>query len=62
MDGHYTVFGRIIKGQEVADRITSGRTSRLIGRFGKIIPGDLLVRAETIRKRSHKYRVTREKP
>jgi peptidyl-prolyl cis-trans isomerase B (cyclophilin B) len=62
MNGHFTVFGRIIKGQEVADRITLGRTSRLVGRFGKIIPGDLLVRAETVRKRSHKYRVTREKP
>jgi cyclophilin family peptidyl-prolyl cis-trans isomerase len=62
MDGHCTVFGRILKGQEVADRITPGRTSRRVGRFGRIIPGDLLVRAETIRKRSHKYRVIREKP
>ena len=55
--GRVTVFGRVIRGQEVADQITRGRTNRSVGSFGKIIPGDLLVRAEVIRKRSHPYLV-----
>jgi hypothetical protein len=31
------------------DRITLGRTNMRFGRFGKNIPGDLLVRAEVVR-------------
>ena len=57
MDGQFTVFGRVIQGQEVVDRITLGRTTPEVGRFGKIIPGDVLVHAEVIRKRPHEYRV-----
>jgi peptidyl-prolyl cis-trans isomerase B (cyclophilin B) len=59
MDGQFTVFGRVLKGQEVIDRITPGRTNRQVGRFGRIIPGDLLVRAEVMRKLAHEYRVTK---
>ena len=44
MDGVFTVFGRIIEGQDVADRITRGRTTCKLRHFGRIIPGDLLVR------------------
>jgi cyclophilin family peptidyl-prolyl cis-trans isomerase len=62
MDGQFTVFGRVIKGQEVIDRITPGRTNRQVGRYGRIIPGDLLLRAEVIRKRAHEYRVTKLPP
>jgi cyclophilin family peptidyl-prolyl cis-trans isomerase len=62
MDGKFTVFGRIIEGQDVADRITRGRTTRQVGPFGRIIPGDLLVRAEVLRKRAHEYRAVKEQP
>jgi cyclophilin family peptidyl-prolyl cis-trans isomerase len=62
MDGRFTVFGRVIRGQEVIDRITLGRTNREVGHFGRIVPGDLLVRAEVLRKRPHEYRVTRQQP
>lgn len=51
MDGHFTVFGRILEGQEVADQITRGRTHPDVAKFGRLIPGDLLVRAEVVRKR-----------
>ena len=61
-NGHFTAFGRVIRGQEVVDRITPGRTNLKVGKFGKAIPGDLLVRAQVIRKRPHPYRVTKEKP
>jgi peptidyl-prolyl cis-trans isomerase B (cyclophilin B) len=57
MDGHFTVFGRVIAGQEVIDRITLGRTTKDLGQGGRIIPGDLLVKAEVIRKRPHQYKV-----
>jgi peptidyl-prolyl cis-trans isomerase B (cyclophilin B) len=57
MDGHFTVFGRVITGQEAVERITQGRTHPEVARFGRIIPGDLIVRAEVIRKRPHEYRV-----
>ncbi|HEX3313544.1 MAG TPA: peptidylprolyl isomerase, partial [Gemmataceae bacterium] len=60
MNGHFTVFGRVLQGQDVIDHITRGRTTREIPAFGKIIPGDLLVRAEVIRKRPHEYRVIKE--
>ena len=60
MDGHFTVFGRVLKGQEVIDRITPGRTNAQVGGGrGRIVPGDLLIRAEILRKRPHKYRVTK---
>ncbi len=62
MDGNFTVFGRIIEGQDVADQITRGRTTRKLRHFGRIIPGDLLVRAEVVRKRSHEYRAVKEQP
>jgi cyclophilin family peptidyl-prolyl cis-trans isomerase len=61
-NGHFTVFGRVIAGQEVIDDVTPGRTNREVGEFGKIIPGDLLVHAEVTRKRYHKYEVTRVAP
>jgi peptidyl-prolyl cis-trans isomerase B (cyclophilin B) len=57
MDGRFTVFGRVIKGQEAIDRITQGRTHPEVAPFGRIIPGDLLVRAEILRKRNHEYQV-----
>ena len=50
MNHHLTVFGRVVRGQEGVDRITPGRTNQRFGRFGKIIPGDLIVRARVIRK------------
>jgi peptidyl-prolyl cis-trans isomerase B (cyclophilin B) len=59
LDGVATVFGRVIQGQEVLDRITQGRTNRQVGQSGEIIPGDLLMRAEVIRKRPHNYTFTR---
>ncbi len=60
MDGRFTVFGRVLAGQEVIDRITPGRTNaQLGGGRGRIIPGDLVVRAEVLRKRPHRYRVTK---
>jgi cyclophilin family peptidyl-prolyl cis-trans isomerase len=62
VDGTFTVFGRIVQGQDVVDRITRGRTTRKIGPFGKIIPGDLLVSAEVLRKRPHEYRAVKERP
>jgi len=48
-DGHFTVFGRVIRGQDVVDAITLGRTTSNIGRSGKMIPGDLLVHASVLR-------------
>jgi cyclophilin family peptidyl-prolyl cis-trans isomerase len=62
MDGRFTVFGRVLKGQDVVDRITLGRTNPQVGQFGRIVPGDLLVRAEVLRKRPHEYRVVKEPP
>ena len=62
MDGNFTVFGRILEGQDVADKITRGRTTRMLGSFGRILPGDLLVRAEVMRKRPHEYRAVKERP
>jgi cyclophilin family peptidyl-prolyl cis-trans isomerase len=50
MNHHITVFGRVVRGQEAVDRITPGRTNQRFGRFGKIIPGDLIVRARVVRK------------
>lgn len=57
-DGHFTVFGRVIQGQQVVDEITPGRTSANIGHFGKLIPGDVMLMAEVIRKRPHPYYAT----
>lgn len=62
MNGNFTVFGRIIQGQDVADKITRGRTTRALDHFGRIIPGDLLVRAEILRKRPHEYRAVKKQP
>jgi cyclophilin family peptidyl-prolyl cis-trans isomerase len=62
MNGHFTVFGRVIEGQDAVDAITPGRTTRMLGHYGKIIPGDLLVRAEVLRKRNHEYRVVKDQP
>jgi cyclophilin family peptidyl-prolyl cis-trans isomerase len=50
MSAHYTAIGRVIQGQDAVERITLGRVSRDVGHFGTIIPGDLLVRAEVVRK------------
>jgi cyclophilin family peptidyl-prolyl cis-trans isomerase len=58
-DGNSTAFGRVIRGQEVLDQVTEGRTNHDVGEFGKIIPGDLIVRAEVVRKRPHPYVVTK---
>jgi peptidyl-prolyl cis-trans isomerase B (cyclophilin B) len=52
-NGHSTAFGRVIRGQDVVDRITQGRTRVKAGQLEKTIPGDLLVRAQVIRKRPH---------
>jgi len=60
MDGQFAVFGRVLKGQEVVDRITRGRTNLDPGHYGRIIPGDLLVRAEVVRKRNHPYPVVKD--
>jgi peptidyl-prolyl cis-trans isomerase A (cyclophilin A) len=57
MDGRFTVFGRVIKGQDTVEHITQGRTHPSVGPFGRIIPGDKIVRAEVVRKRAHEYRV-----
>ena len=61
-DGNSTAFGRVIRGQEVLDQVTEGRTNHEVGEFGKIIPGDLIVRAEVIRKRPHAYVVSKLTP
>jgi cyclophilin family peptidyl-prolyl cis-trans isomerase len=61
-DGYSTAFGRVIKGQEVLDQVTEGRTNRNVGSFGKIIPGDLITRAEVVRKRPHPYVVRKLSP
>ncbi len=61
-DGNSTAFGRVIRGQEVLDQVTEGRTNHEVGEFGKIIPGDLIVRAEVVRKRPHAYVVTKLTP
>jgi cyclophilin family peptidyl-prolyl cis-trans isomerase len=61
-DGNSTAFGRVIRGQEVLDQVTEGRTNHDVGEFGKIIPGDLIVRAEVVRKRPHPYVVTKLTP
>ena len=61
-DGNSTAFGRVIRGQDVIDQITEGRTNHDVGEFGKIIPGDLIVRAEVVRKRPHAYVVTKLTP
>jgi cyclophilin family peptidyl-prolyl cis-trans isomerase len=50
MNHHLTVFGRVVRGQEGVDRVTSGRTNQRFGQFGKTIPGDVLVQAVVIRK------------
>lgn len=60
-DGRHTVFGRVIRGMEAVDNITRGRTNTSIGFFGLLVPGDLLLRAEVLRKRDHEYRVIKEK-
>jgi cyclophilin family peptidyl-prolyl cis-trans isomerase len=57
MNRLFTVFGRVIQGQEVVDRISQGRTNLEVAPFGRIIPGDVIVRAEVLRKRAHPYRV-----
>jgi cyclophilin family peptidyl-prolyl cis-trans isomerase len=57
MDGRFTAFGRVLKGQNVIDRITQGRTHPDVAPFGRIVPGDVLVTAEVIRKRDHEYKV-----
>lgn len=61
MDGLFTVFGRVVKGMDVVDSISRGRTNPLVGSYGQIIPGDLLLRTEVVRKRPHAYPVTKEK-
>jgi peptidyl-prolyl cis-trans isomerase B (cyclophilin B) len=59
-NGHLTVFGRVIRGQEVVDGITQGRTDVRRGQSEKTIPGDLLVHVHVLRKRSHPYQVRKE--
>jgi cyclophilin family peptidyl-prolyl cis-trans isomerase len=61
-DGTSTAFGRVVQGQEVLDQVTQGRTNPHMGRSGEIIPGDMLVRAEVIRKRPHPYTFIRLPP
>ncbi|MFO0964700.1 MAG: peptidylprolyl isomerase [Gemmataceae bacterium] len=59
MDGHFTVFGRVLKGMDVLDRMTPGRTNYNVGHFGNLVPGDLLLHAAVLRKRGHEYKVTK---
>jgi cyclophilin family peptidyl-prolyl cis-trans isomerase len=61
-NGTSTAFGRVIRGQEVLDQVTEGRTNHDVGEFGKIIPGDLIVRADVVRKRPHAYVATKLTP
>jgi cyclophilin family peptidyl-prolyl cis-trans isomerase len=56
MNGHFTVFGRVIEGQEGVDRITRGLTTKGFRHSGRPIPGDLLIHADVVRKRAHEYR------
>jgi cyclophilin family peptidyl-prolyl cis-trans isomerase len=58
-DGNSTAFGRVVKGQDVLDSVTQGRTNRNVGQFGRIIPGDRLVKVTVVRKRPHAYTVTK---
>lgn len=44
LNGKHTVFGRVIKGLEVADRLRQG---------------DVIVKAEVLRKRDHEYKVAK---
>jgi len=61
MNGLFTVFGRVIEGQEAVDRITRGLTVKgFVQHSGRPIPGDLLLRAEVVRKRAHEYRAVRQ--
>ena len=60
-NGHFTVLGRVIRGQEVLDQVTTGRTNLRVGHMGKIIPGDVLVKAEVVRKRPHTYAVVKNR-
>jgi cyclophilin family peptidyl-prolyl cis-trans isomerase len=62
LDGVFAVFGRVLRGQEVVDRVTRGRTNAEVAPYGRLIPGDLLVRAEVLRKRGHAYKVTKIQP
>jgi len=61
MDGRFAVFGRVVGGQEAVERITPGLTHPDVhpdtGPLKRIIPGDVIVRAEIVRKRPHEYRV-----
>jgi peptidyl-prolyl cis-trans isomerase A (cyclophilin A) len=50
MNHHLTVFGRVVNGQHGIDSITQGRTNMRFGRFGKAIPGDVLVSARVVRR------------
>ena len=43
LDGQYTVFGRVLEGQDVVDRI---------------VAGDKIEKVEVVRTRSHEYRPT----
>jgi len=61
-NGRFAVFGRVIAGQDVVDQVTEGRTNLEVGKFGKIIPGDVVVHGEVVRKRAHKYEVTKLPP
>ncbi|MFN3484569.1 MAG: peptidylprolyl isomerase [Planctomycetota bacterium] len=44
LNGKHTVFGRVLKGQEVVDALQAG---------------DKIVKAEVLRRRNHPYKVTR---
>jgi peptidyl-prolyl cis-trans isomerase A (cyclophilin A) len=44
LNGKHTVFGRVLEGQEVVDLL---------------LPGDLILTGEVLRKRDHEYRVVR---
>jgi cyclophilin family peptidyl-prolyl cis-trans isomerase len=63
MNGHFTVFGRVIEGQDAVDRITRGRTFKSSpAHVGRLIPGDRLVQAKLVRTRPHEYRAVKEQP
>ena len=62
LDGNHTVFGRIVSGMDVLDKIERTEVLRLNGLERKIEQAkpDKIVSAEVLRKRDHSYRVRKK--